>query len=84
MPTPTAYTANEAADRAGVSNRQLIRFITQNYIKAQKVGHLWVIDRPEFDKWLEAGQPRVPRQESPREIARRLMREQRESLGMPV
>lgn len=82
MPTPTAYTANEAADRADVSNRQLIRYINLGYIKAQKIDKMWVVDRQEFEKWLEAGQPRVPREESPREIAKRMMREQRASLGI--
>ena len=82
MPTPTAYTANEAADRADVSNRQLIRYINLGYIKAQKIDKMWVVDRQEFEKWLAAGQPRVPLEESPREIAKRMMREQRASLGI--
>ncbi len=78
------YTANQAADIAGVSNRQLIRYINLNYIKAQKIDGMWAIDRQEFDKWLEAGQPRIPRAEPPREIAKRLMREQRAALGIPA
>lgn len=80
------YNKAEAAIIAGVSERQIGRFIENGYFRAERSNGrsgMWLIERKEFDKWVADGMPRVPRQESPREIARRMMRAQRESLGIP-
>ena len=57
-----AYTVAEVAQRLGVGVKLIYRAIALGQIPARRVGRLWKIPIPAFERWLESGAslPRTP------------------------
>ena len=59
---PKFISTKEAAERAEYKDSSTIRrAILNGWLKATKLGHDWLIDEKDFNKWLDADRPVYPK-----------------------